>query len=359
MLAIIGLYIYAFFITFVSALAATYVCRKIALRLKVIAYPKKERLHEEPIPLLGGVAIVFSFYFCLGLNYVFLRVLKNFSFDLPQELLPYVDGALARFPYLAVILFCGALMFLLGLIDDLKVLGPIRKIFFQVLVGVFLYYNDIRISLFMEEGFLSLFVTVIWIVGITNAFNLLDNIDGLSAGVAIIASCILLILCVQGQQILVSLLLVFFIGALAGFLRFNYQPASIFMGDAGSLFIGYVLSVLTIMSTFHYSKEISIIPIAAPLLIFAVPIYDTVSVMGIRLKNGKSLFSGDKNHFSHRLLRLGMSQRGTVLFIYLVSLCLGISALALSNANVVGQYVLLFHSVGLLLIIYLLEREKK
>ena len=225
-------------------------------------------------------------------------------------------------------------------------------------MGIILYYNGIRITLFLGEGMISLFVTVFWILAITNAFNLLDNIDGLSSGIAIIASFILFLMCFQGGQILVCLLLVIFIGSLLGFLRYNYPPAKLFMGDAGSLFTGYIMSVLIIMSTFYSNGDISLIPFVAPVLILAVPIYDTLSVICIRIKNRKSIFTGDKNHFSHRLLKLGMSQKQAVLFIYLVSLCLGMAALTLTSTNLKSQFILLLQSCGLLTIIYLLERVK-
>jgi UDP-GlcNAc:undecaprenyl-phosphate GlcNAc-1-phosphate transferase len=356
MSSIILLYFYAFVFTFVISLFFTSFFRKYALIHKIIAHPHKERLHEKPIPLLGGVAIVFSFYLFIIINFLFLKYVKILHEYLPDQLIPYIEGALTKFPHLSVILICGFLIFLLGLIDDLKVLGPKRKFLFQIFIGCVLYFNDIRITLFFGDGFLSLFLTVLWVVAVTNAFNLLDNIDGLSSGIAIISAIFLFILCLEGKQILVSLLLIIFIGAVGGFLRFNYHPAKIFMGDAGSLFIGYIIAVITMMSTFYYQPEPSIVPFVSPLLILAVPFYDTFSVICIRIKNGKSIFSGDKNHFSHRLLRLGMSQKQTVLFIYLVSLCLGIAALVLKSSDVRGQVILLFQALGLLAIIYLLER---
>ena len=160
----------------------------------------------------------------------------------------------------------------------------------------------------------------------------------------------------MGNQILVSLLLVIFIGVLSGFLIFNYPPASIFMGDAGSLFLGYIMSVLSIKATFYVEHNLSIIPIVTPLLILAVPIYDTLSVIIIRIKNRKHIFCGDRNHFSHRLLNLGMSVKEAVLFIYLVTLALGVSAIALKGASFTSQIILLFQAIGLLAIIYLLEK---
>ncbi len=351
-------YIYAFILSLTLSLLFTPFFKMIALKFGVLAYPHKERLHQNPIPLLGGSAIVISFYLCILINYFILRFIPNINNLLPEELIPYLYGALKTMPQFSVILLCGLLIFLLGLMDDINALGPKRKFIFQILVGVILYYNNIRITIFLGEGIISLIITVFWVLAITNSFNLLDNIDGLSSGIAIISSFMLFLLCFQGGQILVSLLLVIFIGSLLGFLRYNYPPGTIFMGDAGSLFIGYLMSVLIIMSTFYSNGSISLIPFAAPLLILAVPIYDTISVICIRIKNKKSVFTGDKNHFSHRLLKLGMSQKETVLFIYLVAMCLGMAALTLVQTDLKKQLILLVQSAGLLTIIYLFERVK-
>ncbi|MBU1864324.1 MAG: undecaprenyl/decaprenyl-phosphate alpha-N-acetylglucosaminyl 1-phosphate transferase [Candidatus Omnitrophica bacterium] len=359
MFIIFALYIYAFTVSFALSLLLVPFFRWVAIRQKILAYPHEARLHSEPIPLLGGVGLVLSFYITIVVHYVIVICFPHSLANIiPGELLPFLHGILKTAIQLSVVLLCGIIIFFLGLLDDLKTIGPKRKIFFQILIGIILYYHNIRITLFFGDGIMSLCLTIFWIVAITNAFNLLDNIDGLSSGIAIIASIILLILCIQGQQLLVSLLLTILIGSLLGFLRYNYPPAKIFMGDAGSLFIGYILSVLTIMSTFYYDTSLSVIPFISPLLIFAVPIYDTLSVVIIRMRNNKSIFTGDKNHFSHRLLRLGMSTKETILVIYLVSLCLGISALTLSNTDLKSQIIVLIQSAGILSIIYLLERVK-
>ena len=353
-----ALYAYALLLSLMLSITLTPLFKHFAIKWGILAHPHKERLHQTAIPLLGGVAIVLSFYLCIIINYCFLRFIPNINALLPEELIPYLYGALKSVPQFSIILICGLLIFFLGLMDDINALGPKRKFIFEIFVGIILYYNDIRITLFFGEGFISLCVTVFWVLAITNAFNLLDNIDGLSSGIAIIASFMLFLLCVQGGQILVSLLLVIFIGSLLGFLRYNYPPASVFMGDAGSLFTGYLMSVLIILSTFYSNGTLSLIPFVAPLLILAVPIYDTFSVICIRIKNKKSIFTGDKNHFSHRLLQLGMSQKEAVLFIYLIALCLGIAALTLTRTDLKSQFILLLQSGGLLTIIYLLERIK-
>ncbi len=175
---------------------------------------------------------------------------------------------------------------------------------------------------------LTALITVFWIVGLTNAFNFLDNMDGLSAGVAAISVGLLAIVTGYIGDYFVAGFLVCLLGALLGFLVFNWPPASVFMGDAGSYFIGFLIGVMTVLST--YTKPgLPEIAIAAPLCVLAVPLYDSATVIVIRLSRGRSPFEADRNHFSHRLLRLGMSGRQALLTIYLVTLATGLGALSL------------------------------
>ena len=357
MLTLIGVYLYLFLYSALLSLVLIPVMRKIALKYGVIAVPKKDRFHEQPTPLLGGVAIITAFYFTIGIHLVCIKLGLPVVNYYVKELMPYCVGALRNTGKLSAILGGGVLLFLLGLIDDLTVLGAKRKFFFELAVGIFLYAIDVRITVF-PYGFLNFFATVMWVVVITNAFNLLDNIDGLAAGVAGIAACMLLIFCILGGQVLIAMLLVVFIGAVLGFLRYNYSPASIFMGDSGSLFIGFFMSTVTIMSTFYYDNGASIVPIVAPLMVLSVPIYDTLSVIAIRLKNRQSLFVGDKNHFSHRLLRIGMTTREAVTYIYVVGLSTGIGALSLFHAPLFSQYALLIQTILLIMLLHHLKNVK-
>ena len=331
---------------------------KLAKRTNFLAHPRQDRLHKSPVPMLGGLGIVGSFYLMLGIHYFVVKFMPDIFTGFPEWVSPFVYGINVVESQFAFILMGGVIVFFAGLLDDIKTLRPLNKLLFQIILGIGLYVADVRITVFCGPGLLSMFITVFWVVAITNAFNLLDNIDGLSAGVGAIASFILFLQCVQGGQILVALLLIIFIGSLCGYLVFNYPPAKIFMGDAGSLFIGYFISVLTIKSTFYFDKDLSLVPFATPLVILAVPIYDTVSVIIIRLKNKKPIFAGDKNHFSHRLLRAGMSNRQAVNFIYLVAICLGIAALAMKSGDLQSQVILLIQAGGLLTMIYLMERIK-
>jgi UDP-GlcNAc:undecaprenyl-phosphate GlcNAc-1-phosphate transferase len=200
-------------------------------------------------------------------------------------------------------------------------------------------------------------LTAIWIVGITNAFNLLDNMDGLCSGVAIIASTILMVLCLQSGELFVTAFIILLIGSLSGFWIYNFKPAKIFLGDSGSLLIGYFLSIITILPTFYdgHKENAHVLSIFMPIIILAIPIFDTMSVMLIRFKNKKPFFQGDKNHFSHRLVSLGLSQQQAVLMIYLVCLSTGISTLLLLKLDVFGSSILFVQVIFIFLIIAILE----
>ena len=348
---------YGYFLVFSFFASTVFVSlvRRFALKYGIVAIPREDRLHKEKTPLLGGVGIFASFYFTILFNLLCVQMGMPFFSEHFEELHPFMMGAVNRFDQLVVILIAAGAIFLLGLLDDFKSLGPKRKLLYQVLLATILYFNDIRVTVFPGLEVVGFILTVGWIVFITNAFNLLDNVDGLTGGVAVIASFILLMFCIIAGQVLISILLLIFIGALLGFLKYNYPPASIFMGDAGSLFIGFMLGTLTVMSTFQDSSVSSLVPVVAPVMILSVPIYDTISVVMIRVKNRKSIFVGDKNHFSHRLLAIGMSTRQAISFIYLIGLCTGMAALTLRVSDTYSQVILLFQTILLVIIIHLLK----
>jgi len=222
-----------------------------------------------------------------------------------------------------------------------------------------LFLYGIRITFFINIPFVNCLLTVGWIVLISNAFNLLDNMDGLSSGISFIAAFIFFIIARRNGQFFVSSMLVCFVGVIMGFLRFNMHPARIFMGDCGSLFIGFLLAVLTILGTYYTADTPTAAPIIMPLLIMLVPLFDTFSVIFIRLKNKVSIFKADRNHFSHRLVRLGMSKKSAVLFIYLVTFCTGLGAMLLPYLDRAGCFIILLQACCIILIIILLEKAKK
>jgi len=355
-------YLYVFFLSLLLSLLFTPWAKRLAIRFKVLDYPAERKLQDKPVPLLGGVAVFLAFIGCILINFVILLVIKLSPGVL--NLLPGVlSSTLVRniprlwnlLPQLIGILLGGTIILILGLIDDIEGLKPETKILGQVLVTLPLITLGIRITLFIPNFYISGLITLVWMVAIINAFNLLDNMDGLSAGVGLIACFIFFIVASQQQQTFTSIAFLALGGALLGFLRHNFYPAKIFLGDAGSMFIGYVLAVLAIIATYYREGLPTHLPVVMPLLILAFPIFDTLSVISIRIKRKESIFVADKNHFSHRLVGLGFSQRGAVLLIYLISFCLGITATLLTQVNISGAVIVFIQAALILCIIALLE----
>lgn len=307
------------------SLVLTRLVRDVALARGLVDSPIDPRkVHTAPIPRLGGIAIAIAFFLpLLGLVYVNNDVAHAF-WAIPTKVLGLLGGAL--------------MMVALGIVDDLRGLNAYQKFTFQVLAALLAWAAGFRIeevaNPFGEPfrlGLLSLPVAVLWIVGVTNAMNLIDGLDGLAGGVAFCAVLLLFILGVNGGNILLALISVSLGGALLGFLRYNSNPASIFMGDSGSLFLGFVLAVTGMWSS---HKSSTVVSLAIPMLALGVPLFDTAMAVARRFVRGRPLFSADREHLHHRLLDLGLSQRQAVIVIYAVSLALGIGALALVYANV-------------------------
>jgi UDP-GlcNAc:undecaprenyl-phosphate GlcNAc-1-phosphate transferase len=249
----------------------------------------------------------------------------------------------------------------MGLIDDKKHLGPKIKLAIQFLVAILLAcFGDIRFNFFIPVPFIATALSILWIVAIINAFNFLDNMDGLTSGVAIICSAMLLQAAAASGQYFVSALLALLIGALLGFLVFNFNPAKIFLGDSGSLIIGLIISVATIRTTYyHEGVSGNWFNALMPLIVLAVPIYDFISVVVIRTLAGDSPFVGDTRHFSHRLIKRGMTQRQAVLTIYLATATTGISATILYQLTLTGAILVFAQTIMILLIIAILEKPQK
>lgn len=322
------------------------IMKTLAFRYNVLDHPGYHKTHIQVHPLLGGGAIWGSFIAVIltGVGFLGLAKLGALSAfpELQRMLLSQFPIFVAALPELLGLLGGGLLIFTLGLLDDIRGVGFSYKMKFavQLLAAVILVVSGIRLE-FLPYSFLNWLVTVLWVVGITNSFNLLDNMDGLSSGTALIISIILGILTIQQGQYFSALLLLTLAGSLLGFLRYNFFPSSIFMGDAGSLFIGYILAALTVSNSYVTTRSISQLPIVVPVLVLGVPLFDTFSVMVIRWKEHRPLFVGDNSHFSHRLVELGMSVRQAVVFIYLVTLCVGVSAILIPELNILGSIIVL------------------
>jgi UDP-GlcNAc:undecaprenyl-phosphate GlcNAc-1-phosphate transferase len=316
-------------LAFLLCLAATPVVRKIAKRKGWVAYPSKQRWHKQPTALLGGVAIYFGIASALFFMADFSTILPHF----------FRTADSVNRPSLGAVIWLGmTFLFFLGLLDDFLHIKPHTKLVGQILVALLISFLGFRLHWF-ESLTLDTMVTIAWIVGITNAFNLLDNIDGLCAGIGLIAVVFLTILfwvsTPEAAFIAMSVG-----GALAAFLIYNFNPATIFMGDCGSLVIGFCLAVLSLyISEAQGSSALS--NFAVPIILLLVPIFDTTLVTLIRLLSGRKASVGGKDHTSHRLVLMGFSEKNAVLFLYTVATVAGVSAMFVSTSDTLTSPVVI------------------
>lgn len=342
----------------ILSLVLTRVIITISRRAGFLDRPAERKIHKEPVPLMGGFAVYLAFVITVILHVKLSGLLlahPSFFYFIPPEILRYLPGVEEVWDKLKVILYGGTVMLLLGVLDDIRDVGAKAKLGVQVLAALMLVLFGIRITLFVDSYFFGAVVTVLWVVGITNAFNLLDNMDGLSGGVAVIAALFFFLTAWMHGYMFIGAVMLVFAGSVLGFLRYNFNPAKIFMGDTGSLFIGYVLAALTILNRYYAGESPTLFPVIMPVLILAVPVFDTLSVICIRLKNGESIFKPDRRHFSHRLLNLGFTQRQAVLLVYLVCFCVGLSSLLLRQVDAFGAVVIIVQALAVFGIIIALE----
>jgi len=364
--------------SFVVAICLTALMRKLALRLKVVDQPGDRKMHSEPVPLLGGVAIYLTFNVVILANLGILMLSSELDFQwLELNVLSFLGTHTLRH---LIGIFAGSfIIFMLGVVDDVKALSPEIKLVGQIAAAAVLVGSGIHLDIFVgplltnlplvgslsEVQFswfstgVSSLITIVWVVGITNASNFLDNMDGLCGGVSAIAAMSFFLCVLPQQEYFVCVLLMVFTGSVTGFLYHNLNPARIFMGDAGSMFCGYILATVAVLGTFYTTSSPSRIAVAAPLLALCVYLFDAMSVIFIRIQNGESIMKGDKRHFSHRLVELGMTPRRAVEFIFLVAAVTGLGSALLSQVGLSGTLVILAQTTGIFLLIVLLMNAVK
>ncbi|MFB3897068.1 MAG: glycosyltransferase family 4 protein [bacterium] len=350
-------YLSVFIIAFLLSAILTPIARRVAFRLNIVDHPGEERkIHTETKPYLGGAAIFIAFNLVIGIGLfcALTPVSQSLTF-LSSNVTQYLSNVKSVLPKLVGLFIGSVIIFLLGLIDDMKRLSPVKKLIGQIIAGLIVILFGVRIELFIPNIYLSGALTLLWLVGITNAFNLLDNMDGLSSGVAAIAALIFALFSIQFNHYFIAVILLALCGAIFGFLPYNFYPSKIFMGDAGSMFIGFALSTLTVLSSYYSTDAPTFLPVIMPLLVLSVPIFDTISVVIIRIRRHLPVYQGDTNHFSHRLVALGMTHRQAVLTIYLVTLCIGLSAMLLRHLNWFESILILIQSISIFIIIAFLE----
>lgn len=345
--------------SFALSVILTVVARKLAVHTGLVAQPAKDRYHRSVIPLGGGIAIfsTISIILLTAIAVVKFLAVPGYLDWLGQSVIIHTEGFLSKINQLFVVLLAVLVLFVLGLWDDKKHLGPLFKLAVQFAVAITAaFFADIRVELFIESRIITSLLSAVWIVLIVNAFNFLDNMDGASAGIAVIASCILFTASALSGQVFVGGLTLVFIGALLGFLVFNFPPARIFMGDAGSLVVGFFIALLTLRTTYYHEAQSGPwYAVFMPLVVMAVPLYDFISVTGLRISQGKSPFIGDTQHFSHRLKKHGLTDTQTVLTLYLATLCTGFGAIFLYQVNLAGAILIFIQTVMVLSIVAIFE----
>jgi UDP-GlcNAc:undecaprenyl-phosphate/decaprenyl-phosphate GlcNAc-1-phosphate transferase len=329
----------AFIIAFLIAYLSTPVFRKMALALNIVDMPGERKIHTTPTPLLGGLAI-------------YLGVVGSFFF--------FAES----FRSLAPIFICATIILYMGTYDDIKGLSARLRLFIQILLALILILNGVRITFLPHNiwgNIGEILVTVIWIVGVTNAYNYLDGLDGLATGSAIINFLSFLVILYHTNQYALGLAIAIIAGSCLGFLPYNFfGKTRMFLGDAGSTFIGFSLACIAIQGNWAGDN---VVRLSIPILILGVPIFDMIFTTVMRIKEQKIkniiewLKYGGKDHFHHYLVDLGLKQKGAVLFIYYITFSLGLSAMMVSNDSAIEglmtitQSSIIFGVIGVLIVL--------
>ncbi|MCA9126502.1 MAG: undecaprenyl/decaprenyl-phosphate alpha-N-acetylglucosaminyl 1-phosphate transferase [Planctomycetales bacterium] len=349
----------------ISVIAVAWV-RRMAERLGLLDKPGERKVHSVPIPLGGGLGIWAGVMATLALGTAAVFVIEGFpglASGLPSGITQHLGGMRGKISEIWGIAGCGTVLVFLGLMDDRRGIPWWVRLGVEIAVATFcVYWQGLQLTAFIELPWLTGMLSVVWIVALINSFNMLDNMDGLSGGVAAISSTFLAIMLLTGRdsqngqpQILVAAMLLILVGALLGFLRHNWPPAKIFMGDAGSYFIGFWIAVATLLATYVGYQGTTPHAIVAPLIVMAIPLYDMVGVIIIRLREGRSPFEGDKRHFSHRLVDLGMTKKQAVFTIYLATATCSLSALLLPRVDLAGAVIIVCNTCLALGLVHILE----
>lgn len=321
----LGNYLFIIAIAAAVTVALTPLVRRVSLRYGLVDQPGGRKVHETPISRLGGIAIFAGFVVAIAAQAAGERYL-GWSGSLGESRVEVI-GVLAGM----------AIIFAIGLIDDIVTLNPGPKFVGQLAAASVVIASGLRIDFvgnpfgggLIALGLLGIPITLIYIAGFTNVINLIDGLDGLAAGVTAIAATSFLVLAAQSNRFESAVLAAAIMGACLGFLRYNFNPASIFMGDSGAMFLGFALATISLLGVM---KSVAAIALAVPLLIIGVPIFDTASAIIRRIRHKRPIQEADKGHIHHRLLGQGFNQRQTVLIIYVWSTALAVGGYAMRYA---------------------------
>lgn len=352
---------------FCISILAVGVIKRYANAIGLLDKPNARKVHTVPIPLGGGIGIWLGVVGTFLIGTIGLFVLQSNATVgqgwIPAGLLEHLPGLVSKAGQIWVLIAGGTTLAILGLLDDRFSLPWKPRLAIEFLVaGAVVYWQNLQLTAFIGVPWLTSLMSVFWIVMLINSFNMLDNMDALSGGVAaIICGMLALMLIVNpepsvGQpQLFVAAMLLVLLGALLGFLKHNWPPATIFMGDSGSYFVGYWIAIASLLSTYTGAKGGTPHAILAPICLLAIPLYDTISVIWIRIREGRSPFQADKRHFSHRLVDLGMTKKQAVITIYLATVTCSLSALLLPRTDVWGALIVLSIVFCMLALVAVLE----
>lgn len=352
------LYLVVFVLPLMFAAGVMPLCMRLAHRLDIVDRPGPRKIHRTPTPLLGGLAIVVALTLCVwgGLAIgPMLYDLRWIHAVLPEGAASHLMSIHGILPQISTVFAGGLSMALVGLADDIWDLSVRARLLGEFAIATCVVTMGIRPDLAFLPAPVVWVVAVVWVVGITNSFNLLDGADALAGGVAVISALTLALVMALGAQPMVATLLVALAGATTGFLFWNRPPARVFMGSTGSMFLGYNLAVIVLLATFMAEQTTTVFPILIPVLVLAIPLYDTFSVILIRLVQGKSIALADQNHLIHRLIRMGFSPRQGVWFIYLLTICLGFTSPLLVRANPLDSMVIFGQLLCIVLLLVTVE----
>jgi UDP-GlcNAc:undecaprenyl-phosphate GlcNAc-1-phosphate transferase len=336
------LYVAAFASAFVVTLVSTPFTKKIAHRLGALSYPSDRGMHKVPIPQLGGLAMVLGFFVASGLLACFVPSYRTLPFA------GFIGGAVVTVAA--------------GMLDDMKDIKARTKLLFQIAAALLVIFSGTRIEIVFWPTLTQLKIlsgpfTFLWIIGMTNAINLIDGLDGLAAGVSAIGAICLMVLCALSDNPMALLLSATLAGCCLGFLPRNFNPAEVIMGDTGALFLGYVLAVSSILGVF---KGYTLLAVLVVFFALALPIFDTLFGMMRRLRKGRSFMNADKGHFHHRLIDAGYSHKNAVLLLYGLSSASAVIAVVIAVRDIRAIIItaLFVLSLGFVLFLYRKRTEK-
>ncbi|MDR2650142.1 MAG: undecaprenyl/decaprenyl-phosphate alpha-N-acetylglucosaminyl 1-phosphate transferase [Clostridiales bacterium] len=333
------LYLAIFSCSFGISIATTPYAKKLSIKVGAIDQPRSRSMHSEPIPRMGGIAIVFGFWAALGIAAIFMPDVRT------PQFLGFVVGAL--------------IIVAAGIADDIRSLRPGTKLLFQIAASLVVIFSGTRVDFFVFP-FLTVLdslaapFTLMWIVGLTNAVNMIDGLDGLAAGVTTISALSLLVLCVLSGTGLAVVLAAALAGSCLGFLPRNFNPAEVIMGDTGAQFLGYVLAVSSILGVFKAYALLAVVIVSFAL---ALPIFDTVFAILRRFLAGKPIMTADRGHLHHKLIDSGYSHKQAVILLYVLSTVSGIIAIVIAIQDARAIMVASICVAVMLMMIYIYRKR--